>query len=217
MSFSSQLRRNIVKRGPDIRRAVLLVLAAGVPAFFFRGVVDPFGIPKLALLAVGISVVVALRGMEILQGSTRAGLDRMLIPAAALTLPLVVSWGLSPYRSWALLGAHGRLQGLLPYLFVIVFGILVADAFRGRAGQLAMAMSWAGAIVGGYAAMQTVGLDPFEWSLFGSPTEAVSTTGNPNFTGGFLGIAMPVAMALVIHDRGRRRVAVRLLAFIALG
>lgn len=193
----------------------MLVVVA--PVAFLRMTSDPFNIPKLSLLAIGVPLVLAVRVVEILHGRSSRGLQLLLVPAALLALPLAFSWALSPYRGWAVLGMQARFEGLLPYVLVILLGMLVADTFRGRSDELAFALLWAGAIVGGYAILQTIGLDPFDWTLLGAPTEAVSTTGNPNFTGGFLGIVLPVGLGLVLTDPGRRRVAIRLLILLVGG
>lgn len=182
----------------------------GVPIAFLRVTQDPFNVPKLALLIVGVSSVLALRVAESFSGRSWRGLETLLVPAAFIVVPLTLSWLVSPYRGWGVLGLQGRFQGLVPYVLVILFGMLVADGFRGRVSELALALMWAGAIVGGYALLQTIGADPFNWSLYGAPTESVSTTGNPNFTGGFLGIVLPIGLGLVLSDPGRRRIAIRL-------
>lgn len=192
-------------------------MVVAVPVVFLRITSDPFNVPKLSLLTIGVSIALGVRVVEILQGRSWRGLQLLVIPAALLALPFAFSWAMSPYREWALLGMQPRFEGFLPYLLVMVLGILVGDAFRGRAMELAFALLWAGAIVGGYAILQTIGLDPFDWSLFGSPTEAISTTGNPNFTGGFLGIALPVGLVVVLTDAERRRIGIRLLILLVGG
>lgn len=206
-----------VDRAPDIRRALLSALVVVIPIAFLRFTSDPFNIPKLVVLAAGVAAVLALRLLEVSHQRSWQGLTLLAIPSALLSVPLVLSWALSPYRGWALFGLQGRFQGLLPYFLVVIFGILIADAFRGHAHRLGYSLLWAGAIVGGYALVQTVGLDPFNWSLYGAPTEAVSTTGNPNFTGGFLGIVLPLGLGLILTDPERRRVTARLLVLTTLG
>lgn len=211
------MRELIIERGPAARRVVLLVAVVGLPTFFLRVTNDPFNIPKLALLITCVAVAGGIRLIEITQGRSWRGVERLAMPAALLAVPLVGSWLLSPHRSWALIGQVSRLEGLVPYLLTILLGLLLVDAFSGHSVELALGLAWAGAIVAGYAIIQVIGLDPFRWSLFGAPTDAVSTTGNPNFTGGFLGIALPIALALTLADASRRRVAVRLTVVIVLG
>lgn len=189
----------------------------GVPVVFLPPTADPFNLPKLVALTIGVACALAIRVVEALHGRPWKDPRALAVPAALLAIPLALAWALSPYRGWALLGLHARFQGLIPYLVVIVFGGLVAEAFRGRVRELALAVVWAGAIMGGYSVVQAIGADPFNWSLYGAPTEAVSTTGNPNFTGGFLGIVLPLSLGLMLTDPDRRRLITRLLALIVVG
>lgn len=205
--------------GPRVRRAMLLGLIVGLPILFLRFVNDPFNVPKLALLIVGVTVVLAIRIAEILQGAPWEGLRRLLVPAAAIAVPITLAWLFSPYRGWALLGYYGRFGGLLPYLVVIVAGILVADAFADDIRPVAWAFIAAGAVAGAYAVLQWLGMDPFDWQTAGERTRdaAISTLGNPNFTGGFLAITLPLAIALAVTERKRRSWAYTSLVLIALG
>ena len=187
------------------RRRALLVLAAGVPLVFLRQAHDPINVPKLSLLVVGVSLIGALRIAEGFQGRGFEGLRLLEIPAAAILVPLLLGLLFSPYRGWALFGHYPRFTGFLPYLFVILYAALVADAFRGDALGLARALVIAGGAAGFYAVIQRVGLDPFTWAISDGPTEVVSSTlGNPNFVGGFLAIVMPVALAVLLTDRDNR-------------
>ncbi|MGH2756838.1 MAG: O-antigen ligase family protein [Actinomycetota bacterium] len=198
------------------RRAVLLGLVVGVPLLFLRMENDPFNVPKLALLAAGLGIAAGLRIIGILQGASPAGLTRLLVPAAAVAVPLLASWIASPYKAWTLFGNYGRFQGLVPYLLAVLLGVLIADAFEGRARQLAWGFVIAGAGVAGYAIVQILGLDPFEWALGagGLTTRATSTLGNPDFNGGFLAISLPIGIGLWWTEPARRRVIVRLLAVV---
>lgn len=201
-----QLLNDVVQRAPEVRRWILAGLIVGVPVGFLRVTRDPFGIPKLALLTIGIGLVLALRIAELAQRrEDTVVMKKTALPALVLIVCVAVVWLLSDYRGWGLLGSYGRLQGLVPYALVAVFGVLVADAFAGRPHEVARWFMWSASVVGAYAVVQTLGLDPFQWSLGGAPTIAVSTIGNPNFTGGFLGIALPVALTSVLGDSARER------------
>jgi O-antigen ligase len=203
------MRQTLLQRGPEWRRRILIVMIVGVPVLFLRNLSDPINVPKLALLSLGVSVVAALRAAELAQGIERPELRDLWIPAAAIAGPLTLGWAFSPYRSWSWLGHYPRYLGLLPYLLVIAFGFLVADAFRNRSQQVAWALAAAGAATGFYAVVQQLGLDPFEWTARGEVTDqVVSTLGNSNFVGGFLGIILPVALSLWFTRADRRWVSV---------
>ncbi|MDP9067851.1 MAG: O-antigen ligase family protein [Actinomycetota bacterium] len=178
----------------------------GVPILFLRILNDPINVPKLGLLLVILPLVIALRGAELLQGADREGLRRLAIPALAVSIPLVVAWLFSPYKGWSLFGNYSRFSGLIPYLAAVMFGVLVADAFGRHTRQLAFALASAGGLVGGYALVQYAGLDPFTWAVGEDAAHrlAVSSLGNTNFVGAFLGIVLPVTVSLLFTDRSSR-------------
>ncbi|MFN2388946.1 MAG: O-antigen ligase family protein [Actinomycetota bacterium] len=209
----------LLTRGPGLRRAVLLVLVAGVPAVFLRSLNDPFNVPKLAFLLVLVTVVGAVRVAELLQGESPERLRALLVPATALLAPLTVAWLASPFKGWELLGLYGRFGGLIPYVLVVVAGILIADAFSGDALPLAWAVVAGGVIASAYAIIQWLGADPYSWSLGGQETRGVatSTLGNSNFTGGYLSVVLPVALGLCFLDRTTRRRALKIVPVVAIG
>ena len=185
-----------------VRGIVVLVGVAGVPLIFLRFTRDPFNVPKLALLMAVVGVGAALLVIEMLQGYQPAGLRTIARPAIIFLTPLLLATVLSPYRGWALFGEYERFQGLIPYALAVGLGVLVATTFAGRAGDVAYWFALAGAIAGGYATAQYFGVDIFEWAnQFGGEASVTSTLGNPNFSGGFLAMTLPVAAALWMEDR----------------
>jgi len=200
------VRTLILTKGPITRRYILIGLVIGVPAFFLRMVEDPFNVPKLALLMAGTAVVAAIRIAEITQGAEASGLRRLWFPAAAIAAPLTLSWLFSSYKWYGLFGLYGRFQGLIPYLVAVAFGVLLADAFAGRAQQLGWAVVVAGGFVGAYALIQKIDADPFTWAFGGEETnQALSSIGNPNFSGGLLGITIPLGIGWIFAARKARR------------
>ena len=181
-----------------LNRMVLLGTAMGIPLFFAPDIVfEPYNLPKLVLLIFGVGLGLAFVEFR---ASDRV---HLAVPAAALVLPLAVAWIWSPYKEWALLGQYARFNGLLPYALVALLGILMANAFRGRAHLLAWGLTVAGGIVGTYAFVQALGLDPF-WSPGGpgSGDYPPSSIGHFNFLGGFLGICLP--LSIYMWSRGGR-------------
>lgn len=198
----------LLRTAPRLRRTILLVLVFGLPTLFLRNLADPINVPKVGLLFLGLSIVAGLRVAEVAVGRSFAALRPLLLPASALLAPLVAATLFSPYRGWALMGDYPRYLGLLPYVASVLLGVLIADAFRSDVIPVMWAFVAAAVMVGGYAFIQMIGLDPFTWGARGEILETTSSTlGNPNFVGGFLGIALPVAVALLFEDGTRRLLA----------
>jgi O-antigen ligase/Flp pilus assembly protein TadD len=109
---------------------------------------------------------------------------------------------------------------VVPYLLVAILGILVYDAFAGRASQLAWAMVVAGGIAGFYSLMQVTGIDPLVWDGATTGTASLrvaSTLGNSNFAGAYFAIAIPLGVALFVTDDNRRILAGVLTSLMAAG
>lgn len=195
-----------------------MVAVGGIPAFFLRTGSDPFNVPKLALLISAVSLALGIRVVEILQGARVETMQRLLVPASAIAVPLTVSWVFTDYKYWSLFGLFARFQGLIPYLLVVLLGLLIADAFAGRPEELGWAFVVGAAIAGAYSVIQALGLDPFRWQLAGRrTTQTLSTLGNPNFTGGFLGISLPIGIALWLREPHNRSRLTKLLLVVGLG
>ncbi|MDQ4026139.1 MAG: hypothetical protein M3217_11735, partial [Actinomycetota bacterium] len=199
------MRQGPTARLAAARRWVLLALVFGVPMFFLWDVTyDAFLLPKVALLAVGVGAAAGLRVAESLLGRRGRGLGAAVVPAAFVAVPVVVAWLASGYRRWALLGEEARLEGLVPILLVVAAGVLLADAFRGDFGAPARAFVASAAAVATYELLQSVGLDPLDVPI---AEYAPSTIGQSNFVGGFLAIALPVALATWTAAAGAARAA----------
>ena len=177
-------------------------VAIGVPIIFYRSGGDPFGVPKLALLLVGVGLcwvfVACLRTSE----SMPAGL---IIPVTAAALPTLCSWAANPHKGWTWLGEYARFQGLLSALALAGFSVLLGRCFRSRPRSLAVFITIAGTTVGTYGLVQMFGLDPFSWSF---SDNAASTVGHSNFAGAVIAMSLPVTLALWAHDGHRRWYAV---------
>ncbi|HVM35968.1 MAG TPA: O-antigen ligase family protein [Actinomycetota bacterium] len=190
------------------RRALLIGIVAFVPLLvvYGAGFRDPFNTPKVALLIFGIIVAAAIRGAEAIAGAPGSGMTRLILPAMSFSIPFFAAWLASPDHDFALWGwDYGRYQGLAPYLLAVALGVLIADGFAGRAHQIAWALAAAGTAVSAYAIVQFLGWDVFPsgpgWSGGG---RAVTTLGNPNFTGGFLAICLAATLPLAL---GKARAA----------
>lgn len=162
---------------------------------------DQYNMPKFALLAVGVSTATGLRFLELGIGRRRFLTIGLATPAMVATVPLVLAWAASPYRGWALWGQFTRLQGLIPYLIVVAFGVLLVDAFADRPRMIALAVAGSGAAAGGVAIYQMLFIGS-EIGAVSTSGYVTSTLGHSNFAGGFLAITLPVAVILWL-DAGR--------------
>ena len=196
----------LLVRAPSLRRGALLALTAGVPLLFLRGTNSAFGVPKLALLVLLVLPLVALRVAEGFAGSSFEGLKRLLVPAGAVAGAMCIGWLFSPYKAWALWGYYDRFLGLIPYLLTIALGVLIADAFAEDARPVAIALGAAALLAGVYGIIQVAGLDPLSWDFESRDnTTAASTLGNPNFSGGFFAMCLPLFLGLWLSWPEKRR------------
>lgn len=170
----------------------------GLPVFFLpRVTLDAFTLPKFAFVSAALALALAWDLWA--PGSLSWHHARPLVfPAVAISLPLVISWSLSPYRAWSLLGQYTRMEGLLPYLVAVLLGVMLAAAFRSDLVALARLIVSAGAVVAAYALAQALGIEPTGQPLL---TYVYSTMGNSNFLGGFLAITLPLSVGLWV-ERG---------------
>lgn len=187
-----------------VRRALLLALVVATPLVMAPSfTLDQYNLPKLALLMVLVPVVIAIRCVEIARGTDRFRWTLLRVPVLAMAIPLTIAWLVAPHPGWSLWGEFTRLQGLIPYLIVIALGVLLFDAFHSHPTPIAWAVTLSGAAVGAVATYQMLfsGYDIPSSSTSGYVT---ATLGHSNFAGGFLGIALPVAVALWLRGgRGR--------------
>jgi hypothetical protein len=206
----------ILTHGPRVRRALLLAAVFGTPLVIGRGYTnDPFNVPKVGLVMAIVLLAGGLRLTEAALGRPSHGLTLVLWPAAALVVPLLISWLATPYKEWALFGQYPRFLGLVPYVILALLGGLLADAFSRDPRPLLIALACAGAGVGAYMLLQMLDLDPITWSQF-VPSN-VSTIGNTNFSGGFMAIALPAALYLWLSDGRIRFLGMAATVFVGLG
>lgn len=211
------MRDTILERGPEIRRRILQVTIVLAPLLVVRTLNDAISVPKLAIVMLAVALVAAIRLIETVQGSSWRESLSFLIPAGVILLPLLVSWIFAPYKTWSLFGEYPRFQGIVPYAVIVVFGFLVADAFRGKPSSLAAPVTIVGGLIGTLAVLQRFNLDPFPAYTLSPISGAVTTLGNPNFTGGFLAVAFPIAVALALDTYRHHKWFVAAAAAVAAG
>lgn len=179
------------------QRALLLACITLVPLAYLPGIMfDRVNVPKMGLLMAAVGLLLGLLLWTIASGARRLVNASLVVPALIL-LPLLVSWGFSSYRTWALWGRYPRFQGLLPYAIFGCLAIVVAHASRRNREAILWCLAISGAMVGFYLLIQVVGLDPLGAVVEGITIVASSSSiGNSNFAGGFLAIVLPISVHL---------------------
>src|SRR5205807_210558 len=120
--------------------------------------------------------------------------------------------------------------GLVPLALYVSFMVAIVGLWRERPqGLEAMAATLVGAaaIVTGYAFVQVSGHDPFHWGATAAEqavnaayfkSQPGSTLGNSNFAGSYLGITLPLVVALAaLAPRRQARLAWIMLALAQVG
>lgn len=184
--------------------AGLALAAAGAPLAWTQVVVEEYTLPKLLCLALGVLVAAGGAAASLRRGAapSRTPLDWPLLAGAA-ALSLSAWFSQDPWQS--VLGEYNlRTYGAGTLALCAALGWLAAgwlDA-RGRRRTLTLCVRAAG-LVGLYAALQGLGLEPFEISAAVLQSgRAVSTIGSPVHLGAFLALLLPVGLHLWRAERG---------------
>lgn len=171
---------------------------------FHTATADAFGLPKLAVVWVAALAAVVLWAL----GSRARG---RWLPWGRFTTAVTVVVGvsalatlLSVSRLESLIGSYERYGGLLSLVLFAVLGVVVvgvaAEAPEEALRPLAWSVVGAAAVLALYVVLQTLGVDFVDWR---EPSgRAVKfqggTMGNSDFAGGFLGIAAPFFVWLLL-------------------
>lgn len=163
---------------------------------FWPGGVDVFGLPKAT--AVVLCALLA-GGAELARWAFERRVEVPIGPAVAalclFVVGLFVATLTSPVPAISVVGEFARYSGLIGYLSCATLFLLAARQATG-ASTVALLKAVVGALyaVGGYAAVQLLGADPYAWT---STFEKVfSSLGNANFLAGWCAIAGVLALGL---------------------
>lgn len=175
--------------------------------WFYPATLDPFNIPKLAVLAVGAAILMGLLGGYHKAWWTRR--EASLVGTVALFILGLTAAGFASnqnvYRT--LWGAWARNDGWFAYTALAIVFLAVAVAFRGAEVRYGMYVIIAvGVVEIGYSLLQTTGNDPVAWN--NGYNAIIGTVGNPNFASALLGITA-VAMCWAAFESSHH-IAVRI-------
>lgn len=200
------LRRSIDRPtlvGLASKGARLLLQAAIflVPVVFEPRTIDSFNLVKLTSLWVLSIVAVALW----LPSRVGPIVPRSTIVRVALVLLGITTLAtiLAPDRRLSLFGLYHRYEGLVSLLLYVGLVLLIVGIYRYRRAalrELLVAMGVAAGVVGFYVFLQRLGIDFVSWqqATGGAPARPIGNLGSSDFTGAFLGVAVPVVLYLAL-------------------
>lgn len=198
-------------------RALLVGTLTLLPLSYAKGLLnDIYNTPKLSLVMVVVALAGSTRVALTILGEPSDGLRRLWIPAGAMTGAFFLAWLFSAYRDWSLFGSYVRFEGLIPYLSVIIFGLLLADAFAGRPRPPTIALALGGAAAGAVALFQMV-FTGFQVGRGGADNLVSSTIGHPNFAGGYMAIMLVLSVSLWLEEGTIARIGMGCTVFTACG
>lgn len=179
-----------------------LVAAAGlVPVAFTRALADPFSLPKATIW--WIAAIAALTGIVAEGLATRSWpipRMRVLVPMAVLAGWTLLATVFSAQPLVSALGQYGRYDGFASLLAGIVVALAVV-VFVGRQPERLAAIAWA-VVAGAAVSLVVVVFQGLGWAWTGwqGPEQGanalVGLTGNSNFSGAFLALAVPFVLGL---------------------
>ena len=168
---------------------------------------DQFDLPKTVLLMIIMSVGFFSAAYDVLVGGAPVRVERSAGIVVALMAWVAVATATSVDPLTSLGGAYHRFEGLLAYvLYAGVYFLAVQHLDRtSRLRSISRTLALTSIPVSAYGVAQFFGVDPATWDITGFESRrAASTFGNPEMLGGFLVIAVVVALGLALTERDMR-------------
>lgn len=202
----------------DLRRAVVFLVAikvVGIILIFDPSGLQAFDLPK-SLLSGATSVLLATALLLLLMRFGYSVIPRtpLHFAVAGFVAANLISAAFAQNKYIAIFGDQNRYLGLSFIADMVVLYVATSVAFLAPRewGALLAAAGSAAALSAGYAAVQTLGLDPVRWALdFGG--RPFSTFGHPDVLGHFLSIAFGVSVGTALGLRGNRATLLKLGVF----
>jgi len=168
---------------------------------------DVFDTPKVWLLRVGVMILFAAWGSDVLFNGGKIRYSKAVLSLyGVLAAVFVVStfFSIEPMQSF--LGKYRRYDGLWSFA---LYGILLwvtmqyASSMR-RIKQIMQVLSVSSVIVAGYGLMQALGLEIFTWgTMLFEQNRSFSTYGNPNLLAGFIAFGIFINLGLALSEQER--------------
>jgi O-antigen ligase/tetratricopeptide (TPR) repeat protein len=191
------------RRGAE--RTAAVELAVYTVLFLLVGLVfDPtidvqFTLPKLMWLRFSTAAILGLWVVRLIQGGVRPVPRIVLVPAVGLAFWWTLVTPFAADVQTAIKGTHGRYNGLINGILLLVVFLVVASTGRSRADLRRLVVAFLIAIVpvAAYALAQNLGLDPLVWP---NPRPG-STIGHPVPLAAILALAIPFVLAFLLVER----------------
>jgi hypothetical protein len=162
--------------------------------------IDPINVPKLAVIAIGGFMVLAL-----LMSSRKVVINKnknvVVFISGLFVCDLLVVFlfaGSNPNQEF--FGTYGRATGLVAYLALtaLLLGSAVS-ASNESVRSFSKYLFAAGGLSIGYGFIQSIGSDPISWVNQYNPV--IGFLGNPNFQSSFVGFVGVMAFALILNQK----------------
>lgn len=180
------------------------VAAAGL--LFWRGTKEAFNLPRAtAMWTIALIVVVVIAGAVAFRGRVRIPSNATVIAGGLFAAALLVATVAAGDRVEAVLGSYARYNGAASYLAYLVLFVAVQIAYDSASlYRLAQVSTVVLGLVGLYGFTQVAGFDFVGWPPdAGEPR--FSTLGQTNFAAGYVGICLPVSLAVLACRSSTRR------------
>ena len=198
---------------------MVVAVPAATALVFVRAGIDGFTTAKatvvwwaaLSCLAAGVAGVA---GAVWVGGGRGPRWSRFATLAGVLAAVLVVSAALAPSPLRAVVGEAGRHSGVAMWIAALVLAVAARRVARLDGGRALIDVTVVGSIpVSGYALVQAAGLDPLEWTAVEGGPQVFATFGNADYLSAWLGMVVPLAVAVALD--GTRRYGWRLVGLAA--
>lgn len=196
----------ILQRYQVYARYALLAGLLLAPVVFTRKTVDVFNLVKITALWVTAILAILLWVMLSLERGVWIPKLKLLWFALAFLVVQAVATVFSQNLSMSIMGIYHRYGGLIPFLlyggiFVVIVGLYWENPRDLK--EVPRAIALASFLMTAYVIVQKLKLDPIQWRDSNGlpPTFPVGTMGNSNFAGGFLAVASPMFLYVVLSAR----------------
>lgn len=198
-----------------LARWVVVGLNLVLPVVFYRQVLDSFDLTKATILwIVGASLVVFVAtNFQHIRWS-RSELVAVVVLIGALGAATATS-----VRPWSsIFGQYQRYAGLLTYLSLGALFLVVAHEFDALWQRRSIfALRAAAFLCATYVLLQSLDLDPWNWSSPGQNKPLFGTMGNINTSSGLLGTVAPLFLVGVMSPKSKIRRAGSVFGFVYIG